>query len=62
MVLDFFVCLQSLPQHYHTYHVTENQATPDELVQPSGMGLLLYRIAFTHPSHIRKVLEVRFAS
>ncbi|XP_068758500.1 mediator of RNA polymerase II transcription subunit 1-like isoform X2 [Montipora capricornis] len=48
----------SLPQHHHTYHVTENQSTPDELVQPSGMGLLLYRIAFTHPSHIRKVLEL----
>lgn len=48
----------SLPQHFHTYHVTESQSTPDELVQSSGMGLLLYRIAFTHPSHIPKVLEL----
>ena len=51
--------LQSLPQHYHVYHVTENQSTTDELVQPSGMGLLLYRIAFTHPRHIPKMIEVR---
>ena len=29
-------------------------------MQPSGMGLLLYRIAFTHPSHIPKILEVRY--
>lgn len=48
----------SLPQHYHIYHVTESQSTPEELVQPSGMGLLLYRIAFTHPSHIPKILEL----
>lgn len=48
----------SLPQHYHVYHVTENQSTAEELVQPSGMGLLLYRIGFTHPSHIPEILPL----
>lgn len=63
VVFSFFpisLTLQSLPQHYHVYHVTENQSSAEELVQPSGMGLLLYRIGFTHPSHIPEIIPVRF--
>lgn len=48
----------SLPQHYHVYHVTENQSTTDELVQPSGMGLLLFRISFTHASQIPDIIPL----
>ena len=42
------------------YHVTENQSTAEELVQPSGMGLLLYRISFTHPRQIPEIILVRY--
>jgi len=40
------------------YHVTENQSTAEELVQPSGMGLLLFRIGFTHPSQIPDIIPL----
>ncbi|XP_078343120.1 mediator of RNA polymerase II transcription subunit 1-like [Oculina patagonica] len=48
----------SLPQHYHEYHVTENQSTAEEPVQSSGMGLLLYRIGFTHPRQIPEIIPL----
>lgn len=44
------------------YHVTENQSTTDELAQPSGMGLLLFRISFTHASQIPDIIPVQYTS
>ena len=44
------------------YHVTGTDTTDAEPVVNSGMGLLVYRIPFMHPSHIAEILQVALLS
>ena len=44
------------------YHVTGTDTTDAEPVVNSGMGLLVYRIPFMHPSHVAEILQVALLS
>ena len=58
MSKSYYLMFQALPEQYHVYHINGTERDGDRFVSNAEFGLLVYRIPFTHPSHIPDIIQV----